>query len=92
MHNPYNSVLQERVSNYFDSGDSKSYVGFERATGVRVKYYHRTLEKYVATFRDRGLMLRSLCDVKHAGEEAYYFPKVMVLEFQKIPVELRKAA
>lgn len=93
MHNPYNSVRHERVANYFDSGHQKIYEGFKNATGVSVIYHHRTLEEYIATFRNNGFLLRSLSDLAPTPQmlaesetevrERFLLPLIMLLEFVK---------
>ena len=93
MNNPYSAVPREKVDHYFDSGTSIVYWGIYASSGIKVFYYHRTLEDYIAAFRDSGFLLKSLSDVcpteemLHADpglrERWYRFPVFMVLEFVK---------
>ena len=90
MNNPYSAVKREKVDSYFDSGTSIVYWGIYASTGVKVFYYHRTMEEYVTAFRDSEFLLRSLSDVCPTDElrrsdptidSWYHFPSLMVLEF-----------
>lgn len=90
LNNPYSAVPREKVENYFDSGTSIFYQGMADA-GVTVYYYHRTLEEYITAFRDNGLLLRTLKDVKptqkmrnNSHKHWYKFPFIMILEFIKL--------
>lgn len=92
LNNPYSAVLRSKVENYFDSGTPTLYRGMS-AAGVKVYYYHRTLEEYITAFRDNGLLLRSLQDVRpthkmckknHIYHSWHHFPYIIVLEFLKL--------
>ena len=91
--NPYRSVLDERVRHYFESGRGiREYRGLAR-WGIHAYYYHRTLEEYIATFRESGLLLNDLSDVCPTDEmlesghpiatKNYHLPLFMVLAFLK---------
>jgi len=91
LNNPYSAVGRAKAENYFDSGTSVLYGGMAEA-GVKVFYYHRTLEEYITVFRDNGLLLRTLIDIKptqkmidanHPRATWHKFPPLMVLEFVK---------
>ena len=92
MNSPYSRVVRGKVEHYFDSETSMLYESFSKI-GIRVYFYHRTMEEYIAAFRDNGFLLKSLSDVKpteavfegdeeYAGE-MYRFPLFTVLEFVK---------
>jgi len=93
MNNPYSAVPRKKVDHYFDSGTSIVYWGIYASSGIKVFYYHRTLEEYITTFRDSGFLLKSLSDVcpteemlrsdPGLRERWYHFPVFMVLEFVK---------
>ena len=90
LKSPYESAVVGRVKDYFDSGKGEFYQGLYESTGIRVPYYHRTLEEYVTAFRDSDLLLRSLSDVgptdgmaKAFRERVTHFPAFFVLEFIK---------
>jgi 2-polyprenyl-3-methyl-5-hydroxy-6-metoxy-1,4-benzoquinol methylase len=94
--NPYSGVLRDKVKDYFDSGTSVLYQGLS-SKGVKVHYYHRTMEDYAAAFRRAGFVLSRLSDVEPPRAEAQgagdgremanrfrHFPFFMVLEFTRI--------
>ncbi len=93
LNNPYSALMREKVQNYFDSGKAVLYSMAKE--GVKVFFYHRTMEEYVTAFRDAGLLLRSLADVQMTEEMAargsipsqgifnQRFPFFVVLEFIK---------
>ena len=92
MNNPYSAVMREKVTNYFDSGVSIQYQGLA-SVGVKVYFFHRTLEEYITAFRDAGFLLRSLSDVgpkeemmrsdSPIAQKYHHFPFFMILEFIK---------
>jgi len=63
LNNPYSAVGRSKADNYFDSGNTILYGGMAEA-GVKVYYYHRTLEEFITAFSDNGLLLRSLRDIQ----------------------------
>ena len=91
--NPYRAVFDERVRNYFESGQGTREYGGMAKLGIRAYYYHRTLEEYIATFRESGLLLNDLSDVCPTDEmlesghpiatKNYHLPLFMVLAFVK---------
>lgn len=91
--NPYRAVTDERVRDYFDSGRGTREYGGMAKQGVRAYYYHRTLEEYITTFRESGLLLSDLADVCPTDEmlasghpiatKNYHLPLFMVLAFLK---------
>jgi 2-polyprenyl-3-methyl-5-hydroxy-6-metoxy-1,4-benzoquinol methylase len=93
MNNPYSAVLREKAASYFDSGSATLYQGLSKA-GVRVYYFHRTMEDYVRAFRSAGFLARSLADIRVTPEMPlpasptldlqYRFPFIMVLELVKV--------
>jgi len=96
MNNPYSAVIRGKVENYFDSETAVLYQGLS-STGVKVYYFHRTLEEYVSAFAQAGFRLKRLSDMKpkHSDETSelgldpercgkyYHFPFFMMLEFIK---------
>ncbi len=91
--NPYRAVFDERVRNYFESGQGiRAYRGLAR-WGIHTYYYHRTLEEYITTFQESGLLLNDLSDVCPTDEmlesghpiatKNYHLPLFMVLAFVK---------
>ena len=57
MNNPSSAVHREKVEHYFDSGTSIVYAG------IKVFYYHRTMEDFIEAFRESRFLLRRLSDV-----------------------------
>jgi 2-polyprenyl-3-methyl-5-hydroxy-6-metoxy-1,4-benzoquinol methylase len=91
LNNPYSSVVDRHVTDYFDSGAVSRYRGLWEI-GVRAYYHHRTLEDYLDAFHAGGLSLAKLVDVPAmAGThhpDAYLppggrFPRFMLLAFRK---------
>lgn len=94
--NPYSAVYRGKVKNYFNSGSAVLYAGLS-SCGVKVYYYHRTLEEYVMAFRDAGFYLTRLSDLKPGPElekhedpaererykRFYRLPFLMALEFSR---------
>lgn len=62
MNNPYSALIREKVDDYFDSGKTVLY-NMAR-DGVAVYYYHHTMEEYLTAFRQAGLLLRGLYDLR----------------------------
>lgn len=91
--NPYRAVFDARVRNYFESGRGTREYGGMAKLGVHAYYYHRTLEEYITTFRESGLLLNDLSDVCPTDEmlesghpiatKNYHLPLFMVLAFVK---------
>ena len=91
--NPYTAVFDKRVRNYFESGRGTREYGGMAKLGIRAYYYHRTLEEYITTFRESGLLLNDLSDVCPTDEmlesghpiaaKNYHLPLFMVLAFVK---------
>ena len=92
MNNPYSAVIRKKVENYFDSGTSVLYQGLA-SEGIKVYFFHRTLEEYITAFRDNGFLLRGLYDAPPTEEmlqspdprpkKYYQFPFFMILELIK---------
>jgi 2-polyprenyl-3-methyl-5-hydroxy-6-metoxy-1,4-benzoquinol methylase len=89
MNNPYSAVIRDKVADYLDSDQPIPYQGLA-SRGIHVLFYHRTLEQYIAAFRDAGFLLRTLSDVGPAPEtdhvqtfprRYYHFPFFTILEF-----------
>ncbi len=91
MNNPYSFVIRSHVTNYFDSGKTYQYRGLSEE-GVKVHFYHRTLEEYLDAFLAIGFQLQRLVDIptpegtfKRRSDtlipEGYQFPFFMILSF-----------
>jgi 2-polyprenyl-3-methyl-5-hydroxy-6-metoxy-1,4-benzoquinol methylase len=89
MNNPYSAVMRDKVEGYFDSGVAVEYQGMA-SRGVRVYYYHRTMEAYVTAFVEAGFSLRHYSDVdprraqasvpRERLEKYHHFPFFSILE------------
>ncbi|GHO49938.1 class I SAM-dependent methyltransferase [Ktedonospora formicarum] len=63
MNNPYSLMLRGYFTDYFAaSGQTFPYRGM-REEGVKVHFYHRTLEDYLAASISAGFQLQQLVDV-----------------------------
>ena len=63
MNNPYSLVVRGHITDYFAaSGQAVPYRGLAEA-GVKVHFYHRTLEEYLAASISAGFQLQQLVDV-----------------------------
>jgi 2-polyprenyl-3-methyl-5-hydroxy-6-metoxy-1,4-benzoquinol methylase len=91
LNNPYGAVIRQHVADYFDSGAVSPYRALW-ATGIKVFYYHRTLQDYLDAFLAAGLRLAKLADVAaHCSvhgpptilPEGASFPQHMLLAFTK---------
>ena len=91
FNNPYYGVLSRHVTDYFDSGRVSPYRGLWSA-GIKVYYYHRTLEEYLDAFLSSGLRLAKLADLTGLADdhpphaivpEGDRFPRFMMLGFVK---------
>jgi hypothetical protein len=88
FNNPHSSVVRGHVTDYFASGTMGT-LGLLAQQGVKVPYYHRTLEEYLDVFLDAGLHLVKLADVPDVfGLEwllpkGCRFPRFMILAFAK---------
>ena len=93
LNNPYSFVVRGHITNYFDTGKAFPYRGMS-AEGVKVHFYHRTLEEYLDACFAIGLQLQHLVDVptpegtfKRQPDtlipKGYHFPFFMILGFRK---------
>jgi len=93
MNNPYSYVVRSHISNYFDSGKAFSYRGMAQE-GVKVHFYHQTLEEYLDVCFAAGFQLQRLVDIptpegsfKRLSDtlipKGYHFPFFMILSFVK---------
>ncbi|HEX2033025.1 MAG TPA: hypothetical protein VHS99_02475 [Chloroflexota bacterium] len=82
-------LIRQQVADYFDSGAVRWY-GSLAADGIKVRFYHHTLEEYVAAFLGAGLRLMRLVDLptavhpRGAGAllpDGYRFPCFMLPAF-----------
>ena len=63
MNNPYSLVVRGHITDYFAaSGQAFPYRGMTEE-GVRVHFYHRTLEEYLDASSASGFQLERLVDV-----------------------------
>jgi 2-polyprenyl-3-methyl-5-hydroxy-6-metoxy-1,4-benzoquinol methylase len=94
MNNPYSFVVRSHISDYFaTSGQAIPYRGLAEQ-GMKVHFWHRTLEEYLAASFAAGFQLRQLVDVptpegsfKRRDDtlipEGYHFPFFMILNLAK---------
>jgi ubiquinone/menaquinone biosynthesis C-methylase UbiE len=62
MNNPYGLVVKNYATDYFASGQAFTSRGMA-AAGVKVHFYHRTMEEYLDACFAAGLQLERLVDV-----------------------------
>ena len=88
LNNPYSAVRREKARSYFEPGPPVIYQGMA-SLGVRVPFYHRTMEDYMSAFCGCGLLLRRLRDIRLVGpphegsRDRTEVPALMVLELVK---------
>ncbi len=92
LNNPYSYVVRKHVPDYFASGAAYPYRGMWQE-GLKVHFYHRTLEEYLDAFLGCGLRLTKLADLATMANnahkpsvdillpEGYRFPYFMILGF-----------
>ncbi|MCE7984194.1 MAG: class I SAM-dependent methyltransferase [Caldilinea sp. CFX5] len=68
--NPYSAVMRQKVASYFDSGTATPYPW----GAGQVFFYHRTMQEYMAAFRDAGCYLQSLTDVQMTADMVAQLP------------------
>lgn len=95
MNNPYSLVVRSHITDYFAaSGQAFPYRGLAEE-GVKVSFWHRTLEEYLSACFAAGLQLRRLVDVptpegsfKRRSDtlipEGYHFPFFTILSLVKV--------
>ena len=83
LNNPYALVARGKVDDYFVSGTLTQTFGTELAE-FRVPFYFRTFEDLVTAFRQAGLLLCGLVDVRPDASDPHLLddpvPKIMLLE------------
>ena len=83
LNNPYAIITRGKVDDYFASGPLTQTFGTERAE-FEVPFHYRTFEEWVTAFRQAGLLLRSLVDVRPDPSDPHLpddpVPKIMLLE------------
>lgn len=88
LNNPYAIVTRGKVDDYFASGTLSQTFGTDHAE-FEVPFYYRTLEEWVAAFRQAGFLLRSLVDVRPDPGDPHLpddpVPKIMLLELTRHP-------
>ena len=62
MNNPYSFVVRGHVRDYFDTGKPYPYRGMAEE-GVKVYFYHHTLEEYLDACFAAGFQLQRLLDI-----------------------------
>lgn len=94
INNPYSYIARKHVTDYFASGAAYPYRGMV-AQGLKVHFYHRTLEEYLDAFLACGLRLTKLVDLTTVVNNAhkapidtllpvgYCLPYFMILAFTK---------
>ncbi len=94
LNNPYSLVVRGHLTEYFaDSGKAFPYRGMAEA-GVKVHFYHHTLQEYLDAATIAGFALERLVDVptpegtfKRRPDTlipvGYHFPFFMILSFVK---------
>lgn len=93
LNNPYSYVVRSHLTNYFDTDKAFSYRGLAER-GVKVHFYHRTLEQYLDACLGAGFQLRRLADIPTPEgtfrrqyntliPKGYHFPFFMILSFVK---------
>ncbi len=94
MNNPYSFVVRSHITDYFDTGKAHSYRGMAER-GVKVHFYHRTLEQYLDASLTAGFQLQRLVDIPtpegaftrqpdNLIPVGYDFPFFMVLSLVKL--------
>jgi 2-polyprenyl-3-methyl-5-hydroxy-6-metoxy-1,4-benzoquinol methylase len=93
MNNPYSYVVRGHVRDYFATGKPYSYRGMAEE-GVKVHFYHHTLEEYLDACFAAGFQLQHLLDIPTPVatyklqsdtlmKPGYHFPYFMVLSLVK---------
>lgn len=93
MNNPYSLVVRGHVHDYFDTGKPYSYRGMAEE-GVKVHFYHHTLQEYLDACFAAGFQLQRLLDIPTPVERyrfqsdalmkpGYHFPFFIVLSLVK---------
>ena len=83
LNNPYALAARGKVDDYFSAGVITQTFGTEQAC-YEVPFYYRSFEELMAAFRQQGLLLRSLVDVRPNPSDPHLpddpVPKIMLLE------------
>ena len=94
MNNPYSLMMRGYITDYFAASDQAFPSRGLAEQGVKVHFYHRTLEDYLAASFAAGLQLQQLVDVPTPEgsftrredtliPEGYHFPFFTILSFIK---------
>lgn len=94
MNNPYSIMIRGYITDYFGASDQAFPLRGLAEQGVKVHFYHRTLEDYLAASFAAGLQLQQLIDVPTPEgsftrredtliPEGYHFPFFTILSFMK---------
>lgn len=83
LNNPYALAARSKVDDYFASGTVSQTFGTDQSE-FEVPFFYRTLEEWVAAFRQAGFLLRSLVDVRPDPGDPHLpddpVPKIMLVE------------
>lgn len=83
LNNPYAVAARGKVDDYFRSRALAQTFGTEQAQ-YEVPFYYRSFEDLMSAFREQGLVLRSLVDVRPNPSDPHLpddpVPKIMLLE------------
>lgn len=83
LNNPYAVAARGKVDDYFRSAALAQTFGTEQAR-YEVPFYYRSFEDLMSAFRQQGLVLRSLVDVRPNPSDPHLpddpVPKIMLLE------------
>lgn len=94
MNNPYSIMLRGYITDYFAASDQAFPLHGLTARGIKVHFYHRTLQDYLSASFAAGLQLQQLIDVPSPEgsftrrketliPEGYNFPCFIILSFVK---------
>lgn len=94
MNNPYSLVVRGHLTDYFYTGNAYPYRGLAEE-GVKVHFYHRTLEEYLDAGFAASFQLQRLVDIPTPEgmfrlysdsllRKGYHFPYFMILSFVRL--------
>lgn len=84
MNNPYSLVVRGHVTDYFDTDKVFPYRGLAER-GVKVHFYHRTLEQYLSACLAAGLHLQHLIDIPTPEGSFKRYPAMLIPEGHHFP-------
>lgn len=77
MNNPYSFIVRGHLTDYFGTGGAYSYRGMAEQ-GVKVHFYHQTLEEYLDACFAAGFQLQRLADIP-TPESSYKRTSAMLI-------------